>query len=389
MFLPHIAPPAREVSDWALPVLAGLASVAALWAARELLIPLVVALTLAVLLWPAMRLMERVVRSRAVAALVVVLATLAGVGVITVAVGTQLSAAADSLPSVLRLAAKDVASLGTDRAQAMQRTRSALVELDRSVARATGTDRAVPVRDGEHSGSIVTTVVDTAGTLAINASKSAAGVLLQVGVIALLAFFLLCSAEALTAGALRWCRAGWPGVERCQSLLAQTSHQVRLFAGVTMVTNVAIGLGVAAGFALFGVPQAWMWGLAAAALHGVPYIGMVVVMGLAALEVYLAQSSLGAALAAAAYVAAVGGVIGTAVSVWLQGRAARVDGATLFAGTLFWSFVWGAWGLVLGPLLVVMLCMVLSEAKRAVLPMAELEPAAALEPEPESPALTA
>jgi predicted PurR-regulated permease PerM len=58
---------------------------------------------------------------------------------------------------------------------------------------------------------------------------------------------------------------------------------------------------------------------------------------------------------AAACVAAVGVAVGTAMSVWLQGRVARVDSATVFAGTVFWSVLWGGWGLMLGPLLVVVM----------------------------------
>ena len=42
------------------------------------------------------------------------------------------------------------------------------------------------------------------------------------------------------------------------------------------------------------------------------------------------------------------------MAMWLQGRAARVDGAFVFAGTVFWSVIWGAWGLMLGPLMVVL-----------------------------------
>jgi predicted PurR-regulated permease PerM len=143
--------------------------------------------------------------------------------------------------------------------------------------------------------------------------------------------------------------------EHCAPLLGEATRQIRLFAGVTMVTNIVIGIGVAAIFALFKVPDAGMWGLTAAVLHFVPYAGLAIVMGLAALEVYVVQASLGAALLAAACVAAMGVAVGTAMSVWLQGRAARVDSATVFAGTVFWSVLWGGWGLMLGPLLVVVM----------------------------------
>jgi len=82
---------------------------------------------------------------------------------------------------------------------------------------------------------------------------------------------------------------------------------------------------------------------------------MMVLMVLASIEVYAAQSSLGLALAAAGYVALLGVVVGTAMTAWLQSRAAKVDSALLFIGTVFWAVMWGGWGLVLGPVLVVAL----------------------------------
>ena len=76
-------------------------------------------------------------------------------------------------------------------------------------------------------------------------------------------------------------------------------------------------------------------------------------MVLAAVEVYVTQSSALAALLAAVYVAIVGVTIGSGLAVWLQGRASRADSAVTFGGTVFFSVLWGGWGLVLGPLLVV------------------------------------
>lgn len=348
-------PSTHPLARWALPVLATLAGLAALWAASAFVIPLVTALAFGVLLWPAVLVLDRVLRLRALSALVAVSITLCVGGGLVVGVGSQLSDAADELPSALRLVARDIGSLGTaDRTRAMQRARAALHELDRSVARATGTGPA-PREPDAASGSLVAWFVDAAAKLAVEASKSFAGVMLQVGVIALLTFFGLCSGEELAERMRRLCRATAARPEHCAPLLAEAARQIRLFAGVTVVTNIVIGLGVAAGFAMFGVPEAWMWGLTAAVLHFVPYAGLAIVMALASLEVYVVQASLGAAVLAAAYVAMIGITVGTAMSVWLQGRAGKVDSATLFAGTVFWSVLWGGWGLMLGPLLVVVM----------------------------------
>ena len=33
---------------------------------------------------------------------------------------------------------------------------------------------------------------------------------------------------------------------------------------------------------------------------------------------------------------------------WLAGRASRMNAVVVFAGLLFWGWLWGAWGLLLG-----------------------------------------
>jgi predicted PurR-regulated permease PerM len=341
-------------APWSLPVLATLALVAWLWAGAAFLIPILAAIVLAVLLWPPMLKLQRVLRARWLAALTVVVAAGALSGGLAYAVVTQCALVSDQLPTVLRQLARDVAQLGTDHARAVQRTRNALNELDRSVAKVTGTEPVPANASQRHSASIVASVTEWGGRLLIDASKSIAAVLLQCGAMALLCFFLLCGGEALQAKLEAWCRRGSATPERCLPELRECTRQVRLFAVVTSVTNAVFGACVAVVFSLFGVPEAAMWGVAAGALHFLPYAGLAIVAVIGAVEVYVLQASVLQAVLAAGSIAALGVIVGTVMAMWLQGRAARVDGALVFAGTVFWSVIWGAWGLLLGPLLVVL-----------------------------------
>ena len=50
----------------------------------------------------------------------------------------------------------------------------------------------------------------------------------------------------------------------------------------------------------------------------------------------------------------VAAVIGSLVMTWLQSRFARVNAAVLFIALLFFGWLWGVWGLLLGaPLLAI------------------------------------
>lgn len=334
-------------------VLAVIATLGLLYLGRAFFIPVVASITLAAVLDPARRRLARLLRSGVLAALVAVLVTLALVVASGTAVVSQLAGTAERLPTVLRLAARDVGKLAQPGAGTMKHTRQALAELDRSVAKVTGDAPAPQAAPSQPS--LVADAADWVRERLVASTLGTLEVLLQVGVITLMTFFLLCSGEALVRRLCAWAGDRVPAAVRARPALFEVGRQVRLYGGVLALTNGVLGLAVAAGFAAFGVPDAWAWGLVAAALHFVPYAGMAVLMVLAAIEVYAAQSSLGIAMLAVAYVGVLGVVVGTAMTAWLQSRAARVDSALLFIGTVFWAVWWGGWGLVLGPVLLVAL----------------------------------
>jgi len=371
----------------ALWLLALLATLAALWAGRAFVVAVLSAVALAVLLWPLQQRLQALVRLRVLAALLVLgVATAAAAGLGTL-VAAQLSTSSQRLPDALRMAARDVGRLDGMGAATVQRTRSALAELDRTVARVTGTPPSPPAaRAAPASGSLVASAVERSTEWILGAGRAGFAFLLQAGVIVMLTFFLLCSGDGLAQGLSRWVDGRPLASGRFSPLVSALAREVRRYGAVTLVTNVLIGLAVTAGAAVFGVTAPWAWGLLAATLHLVPYAGLAATMALLGLEVYVLQGA-GLALLAAGYVALVGLVVGSGLATWLQGRASRIDSALMFAGTVFFTVLWGGWGLVLGPLMVVMTHAALRHLRAPVAADAGEASAPAVLPEAE-PALT-
>ena len=56
----------------------------------------------------------------------------------------------------------------------------------------------------------------------------------------------------------------------------------------------------------------------------------------------------GMALAVAGISFVINTLEGSWLTPWLSGRASRINGVVVFAGILFWSWLWGGWGLILG-----------------------------------------
>jgi predicted PurR-regulated permease PerM len=358
-------------------LLALLGVLGALWAGRSFCVVVASATTLAVLLWPLLRQIESVVRLRALAAALVLAIACAVAVSLGALVTAQLTTAGEHLPDALRLAARDVGRLESLGATTMLRTRFALAELDRNVARVTGTPRSPPQAvPGEHSGSLVASVVERSTTWLAALIRSGVELVLQAGVIVILCFFLLCTGDRLAHRLSRWVDGRPLAQGSFSPLVSALAREVRAYSVMTLLANALIGLAVGLGFAAFGVAAPWKWGLLVAALHFVPYAGMALTMALAAIEVYVQHEAWGMALLAASFVAIVGLVIGSALATWLQGRASRIDSALMFAGTVFFAVLWGAWGLVLGPLLVVMANVVFGQVHAPVSGRSVVRPAA-------------
>ena len=119
-----------------------------------------------------------------------------------------------------------------------------------------------------------------------------------------------------------------------------------------LVTNALVGVVTWVAFEALGMEQAGVWGVAAGVLHFVPYLGPALIALASGVAGFLQFGSMLDALAVAGVSLVVAGTIGFAFMTWLQSRFARVNAAVLFIALLFFGWLWGVWGLLLGAPLV-------------------------------------
>lgn len=123
---------------------------------------------------------------------------------------------------------------------------------------------------------------------------------------------------------------------------------------VTLASNALIGVCTWLAFAAMGMEQAVLWGLFAALLHFVPYLGPVLIAIAAGVAGFLQFGTVMAALGVAAVATLIAGGIGMVLVTLLQSRFSRVNAAVLFIALLFFGWLWGIAGLLLGaPLLAI------------------------------------
>jgi predicted PurR-regulated permease PerM len=131
-------------------------------------------------------------------------------------------------------------------------------------------------------------------------------------------------------------------------MLNEISAQVQRYLMVQVLTSVIVGLLIWLAFLWIGLENAAVWGVAAAILNLVPYLGPILITGGTALVAFLQFGSMSMALMVAGVSVVINGLEGFLLTPWLTGRASRMNAVVVFVGILFWGWLWGAWGLLLG-----------------------------------------
>jgi predicted PurR-regulated permease PerM len=350
----------------AVVVLASLAAIAAAKAAQPVLVPLVAGILLAYPLRPAVNALERLRVPRFGGATLVMAALLGIVGASAYALHDELDDALAQLPGAARKIRIAFEREAAQKAGPIANVKEAAEELERAVeapARRPGEPAVAPPpapAPGAQIQSFVTR--QTAGALTV------AG---QIGVALLLTYFLLGTGDAFRRKCARIAGTSLSRRRVTVEVLNEIDAQVQAYMLILVLPNVLIGVLTWLALAAVGVPNAGLWGAFVGGVHILPYVGTVigtVAVGAASL---VANGNLADAALAMAIVVAIATAIGMGLATWLQGRACRMNVVAVYVGLIFFGWLWGAWGLVLGfPLLAVLKS--IADRVDAMLPIREL-----------------
>jgi predicted PurR-regulated permease PerM len=324
---------------WAAWTLVALGAVALLHAARDFFIPLLVGITLAYMLRPAVEVLAGLRLPRVIAALVVVIAAggLAGCGIYTLAGdAVQLLETLPKAARTLRLALQEGRA---ERPTAITNVNEAARELDTAAAAAAGRPAAPPAPAPSLGNRLQEYVVAK--------GQSFLGLLVQVLFALLLAWYVLSEGDTFRTKILRVVSPSLASRATTVRILEDINRQLQRHMLAIFVTNGLVGVATAIAFTILGVEQAVLWGVISGVLHFVPYAGQAIVTVASTAAAYLQSGSAGYAAAVAATTLTISLTIGTVLATWLLSRASRANTTVLFVAMLFFGWLWGAWGLVL------------------------------------------
>jgi predicted PurR-regulated permease PerM len=127
------------------------------------------------------------------------------------------------------------------------------------------------------------------------------------------------------------------------------SHYLLTITGVNACLGVAIGLAMW----LLGMPNPLLWGVAAAVLNFLPYVGAATGIVMTALVALVTFPDVGTALLVPVTYLALTAIEGNVITPIIVGRRLELNTVAVFIGVVFWGWVWGLAGVLIAvPLLV-------------------------------------
>jgi len=334
----------------ALTILAACALIFLLRYMQEVLIPFVLAGLTFYALDPMVDRLQRWRVPRALGAAVMLLIVLAGVGGLGYSLADDVVGVINDLPSA---AQKLRVNLRPDRDAApstMDKLQEAATELDKTAAEAAGpTD--VPqgvVRVQMEEPTVKLSDYIRWGPLSIVSLLGSAVMVL------FLAYFLLLTDDLFKRKLVELAGSTLKTKKVTVEVLRDIALQIEAFILVQVFTSTVVGVATWLALWWFGLDNAPVWGLFAGLLNSVPYFGPLIVTGGLTVVAYVQFGTLERTAAITGIALLITTLEGWILTPMLMGKVAQINTVAIFAGLVFWSWMWGIWGLLLAvPLLMV------------------------------------
>ena len=142
--------------------------------------------------------------------------------------------------------------------------------------------------------------------------------------------------------------------KRALRVIYDVEREISRYLLTVTIINVALGAAIALGLWLLGMPTPILWGVLAAALNFLPYVGALTTIVLVGALSLVSFDTLTFALIPPAYVLLCNIIEGQIVTPLVIGRRLELNAVAIFIAVAFWSWMWGFVGaLIAVPILVV------------------------------------
>lgn len=349
-----MAPPDQFAkSAWMLASIAVV--VAALYLAKGVLVPFTLAVLLSFLLTPVCEWLERHWLGRIPAVLVTAILGFAVLGAAAWMVVAQTTDLAPKLPEYQGNIQAKLHSVSNYASAALSKVTKTAQNIGENLPEAAGAEKPQGTSEWPYS---VRVISSPASPLQVFGAMF--GTLLQVlgttGVVIVLVVFFLVRRDDLRDRFIRLVGKGHVTVTT--QMLEDAGARVSRYLSVLFLINATFGVSVGIGLYLIGVPNAILWGILAATLRFIPYIGPWIAAAMPiALSMAISAGWVTPLLTVGLFVV-LELFSNNVMEPWLYGKNTGVSAVAVLVAAVFWMWLWGPVGLLLATPLTVCLLVI-------------------------------
>jgi predicted PurR-regulated permease PerM len=340
-------------------------AIGGLYFGRDIFIPFALSILLGFALTPLVNRLRRLRLPRIAAVLVAVTLAFVLIGGIAYVVGRQIVQLADNLPSYQTTITQKIRSLqeSAPGGGVVDRVTTTIQDLSKEIS---GSDKPAPSPSGPTLGGTapaqepITVRLERPEAQPLDIIRTVVGPLLAplatAGLVIIFVIFILLEQEDLRDRFIKLAGAG--DLQRSTQALNDAAARVSRYLLMQLVVNLTYGVPIGIALYFIGVPNAVLWGLLAAVLRFVPYLGpfLAALFPIAlAVAVDPGWSMLlwviGLFLLAEL-------ISNNVVEPWLYGSSTGLSSLAIIMAAIFWTTLWGPVGLFLATPLTVCLVVI-------------------------------
>lgn len=333
----------------ALGIIATVSFVYAVQWAQRFLIPLLFGIFIAYTLNPLVAWLERIRIPRPLGVTLVTLMILGGSAAVLNTVQSEFESIVEELPAATQKLSRLISSRVAGKPGTLQKMQAVATEIEQAAA---GAEARRTVKKG-------LAAADRPNIKVIDwiwaGSMGLLGFISQATMVILLVFFLLLSGDTFKRKLVKLTGPSLTKKKVTVHILEDINTSIQNYMFMLLVTNTLLALLMWITLRLIGLENAGAWAVVAGLLHIIPYFGPLLITIAVGMVAFLQFESLEMVLLVMGASLAIATLVGSVVTTWMTGRIARMNPAAVFVSLLFWGWLWGVWGLLLGVPVIVIL----------------------------------
>ncbi|WP_175693749.1 AI-2E family transporter [Burkholderia ambifaria] len=347
----RIEPPETPGVQGLITLAVGVTVVAALYFAREILIPVTLAILLSFLVAPLANLLGRIKLGHVVSVLLAVTMSLSVIVVLGGVIAAQITDLAIGIPryqasidnkisAVHGLTVEKLNRLAGAAGQALQRA---------TVDQPQATRNSAPSASGVQQPAVLPVEVrepsQTPFQLARRVLSPVVRPLETAFIVFVVTIVILLQRDDLRDRAIRL--FGSRDLHRTTTAMDEAARRLSRYFVSQLGINAGVGIVIGIGLSIIGVPSPVLWGILAALLRLVPYVGIWISAILATALAAAVSPEWSMAIWSLVLFLIVELLVGQVVEPLLYGRSTGLSPFSVVVAAIFWNWIWGPIGLIL------------------------------------------